>query len=193
MALSQVVKVVQPSRRRTAVVGVLKEEGNTVGSGGSSTGGLLFLDSRDAKLPRCVVQPSALPPRQRAALVREARRTPGQLRAPDAAPPTLVAATLQSWDGDHAFPSAQVGSGFAGLIPALTLLASTQLSLPPRWGEGSLVSSGVPSLLWLGALWVTCCQESTGRIATLALHEEPSINRLARTKTFRQHLSDTSS
>jgi len=150
-ATGQVVKVVQPSRRRTAVVGVLKEEGNTVGSGGSSTGGLLFLDSRDAKLPRCVVQPSALPPRQRAALVREARRTPGQLRAPDAAPPTLVAATLQSWDGDHAFPSAQVEDiiGPAGDLKCETQALLTAESAPTSSEFDEKVLRDLPAPGWV--------------------------------------------
>jgi hypothetical protein len=46
-----VVGVTRPSRRRGAVVGVLREEG--VAGGG---GGLLFLMPRDARLPRAVVQ-----------------------------------------------------------------------------------------------------------------------------------------
>jgi hypothetical protein len=50
----QVVAITRPSRRRGAVVGVLKEEG--VGGGG---GGLLFLQPRDARLPRAVVQVGA--------------------------------------------------------------------------------------------------------------------------------------
>ena len=47
----QVVAITRPSRRRGAVVGVLREEGAAGGGGG-----LLFLMPRDARLPRAVVQ-----------------------------------------------------------------------------------------------------------------------------------------
>lgn len=47
----QVVGIARPSRRRKAVVGILKEEGVS-----TSGGGLLFLMPRDARLPRAVVQ-----------------------------------------------------------------------------------------------------------------------------------------
>lgn len=47
----QVVSITRPSRRRKAVVGVLKEEGVSTGGGG-----VLFLTPRDPRLPRAVVQ-----------------------------------------------------------------------------------------------------------------------------------------
>jgi len=48
-----VVAVLEPSRRRGALVGVLREEPG---------GGLLFLLPADPRLPRCFVRPADLPP-----------------------------------------------------------------------------------------------------------------------------------
>lgn len=52
-ATAEVVAIVEPSRRRGALVGVLREEPG---------GGLLFLLPADPRLPRCVVRPADLPP-----------------------------------------------------------------------------------------------------------------------------------
>ena len=52
-ATAEVVAILEPSRRRGALVGVLKEEPG---------GGLLFLLPADPRLPRCVVRAADLPP-----------------------------------------------------------------------------------------------------------------------------------
>ena len=52
-ATAEVVAIVEPSRRRGALVGVLREEPG---------GGLLFLLPADPRLPRCFVRPADLPP-----------------------------------------------------------------------------------------------------------------------------------
>ena len=57
-ATAEVVAIMEPSRRRGALVGVLTEEPG---------GGLLFLLPADPRLPRCFVRPADLP----AALKRE--------------------------------------------------------------------------------------------------------------------------
>ena len=59
-ATAKVVGILEPSRRRGALVGVLKEE-----PGGN---GPLFLVPCDPRMPRAVVRASELPPQLRAAL-----------------------------------------------------------------------------------------------------------------------------
>ena len=52
-ATAEVVAILEPSRRRGALVGVLREDAG---------GGLLFLLPADPRLPRCVVRAADLPP-----------------------------------------------------------------------------------------------------------------------------------
>ena len=87
-ATAEVVAVVEPSRRRGALVGVLREEPG---------GGLLFLLPADARLPRCFVRPADLPP----ALKRELKARPYQgldFRV-STVPQQVVRTKARAWEG----------------------------------------------------------------------------------------------
>ena len=117
--------MLKPSRRRQAVVGVLKEEGGT-GAGS----GVLLLMPRDNRLPRMVVAPSALPDGHRSALKRCApnatclvfaqqrqdveRSSVAAIMCREAARwenaggRTLVCAQIEGWESRHLWPAAKV-------------------------------------------------------------------------------------
>lgn len=60
LATAKVVGILQPSRRRSAVVGVIKEEPGAAGA--------LFLIPCDPRLPHCLIRSSLLPPELKATL-----------------------------------------------------------------------------------------------------------------------------
>ncbi|BDA45360.1 DIS3-like exonuclease 2 [Coccomyxa sp. Obi] len=101
-ATAKVVGILEPSRRRGAVVGVLKEEPG---------GGALLLNPCDPRLPRCLVRSSELPNDLKSTLKAEAKNLVSSER-------TLVSGMIESWDCSAAFPLAQIRSslGQAGYL-----------------------------------------------------------------------------
>jgi DIS3-like exonuclease 2 len=92
----EVVAVLEPSRRRESVVGVLKQEGE-------KDTGTFFLVPCDPRLPRMMVRSAGLPPAIKQALKTEAQTA--QLAAR-----TLVSARVAAWEAQFPFPLAQVRS-----------------------------------------------------------------------------------
>lgn len=90
----EVVAVVEPSRRREVVVGVLKQEGGI-------DNGVLLLFPCDPRLPKMLVRSSQLPEAIKATLKREAAFA-------DLSTRTLVSAHVEGWEVHHMFPLARV-------------------------------------------------------------------------------------
>ncbi|GAB4816026.1 hypothetical protein N2152v2_003072 [Parachlorella kessleri] len=93
-ATGEVVAVVQPSRRRDSVIGVLKQEGD-------SETGMLLLIPCDPRLPRMLVRSAQLPQNLKLKLKQEAACAELSSR-------TLVSAHVVGWEPNHMFPLAQV-------------------------------------------------------------------------------------
>ncbi|KAI3425159.1 hypothetical protein D9Q98_008930 [Chlorella vulgaris] len=107
-ATGEVVAVLEPSRRRESVVGVLKQDGER-------DTGTVFLHPCDTRLPRMMVPTTTLPPALREVLRAEAQTA-------ELAARTLVNARVTAWDAGYPFPLAQVRSslGQAGDLASET-------------------------------------------------------------------------
>ncbi|KAL4419743.1 hypothetical protein ABPG75_006841, partial [Micractinium tetrahymenae] len=90
----EVVAILEPSRRRETVVGVLKQEGE-------KDTGTFFLIPCDPRMPRMIVRSALLPPQIKQALKQEAQTA-------ELAARTLVSARVASWEACFPFPQAQV-------------------------------------------------------------------------------------
>ncbi|KAL4856961.1 DIS3-like exonuclease 2 [Chlorella vulgaris] len=107
-ATGEVVAVMEPSRRRESVVGVLKQDGER-------DTGTVFLHPCDPRLPRMMVRTTMLPPALREVLTAESQTA-------ELAARTLVNARVTAWEAGYPFPLAQVRSslGQAGDLASET-------------------------------------------------------------------------